>query len=52
LQYPNVSSLVWFIRDPKGVRELAGSVPWAMFSSFKMMQGRSQRECWRSSVAC
>ena len=52
LQYPNVSSLVWYIRDPKGVRELAGSVPWAMFSSFKMMQGRSQRECWRSSVAC
>ena len=39
LQYPNASTLVWYERNERGVHQLAGTVPWALFSSFKMMQG-------------
>jgi hypothetical protein len=42
LMFPNASTLVWYVRDPKGVREHAGTMPWALFSSFKMMLGDSR----------
>jgi hypothetical protein len=51
LQYPTASSLVWFVRDSKGVRELASTFTYALFSSFKMMLGDFDTELLRDAMS-